>query len=271
MIANQSELRITEQHAFRSPLTAFGPLLSIPTLVPQAHCFLGPSQDHSSVRTGFAQSSFSDKREKFPHSAGSLFGGTNVCLNDQLGFSSSSVLLRKPNAPHSEVFGAVLTPVSSPCDNVHREEQKRSELLQIQSFVQESKLLRQQFSESIYGPEKSKRDLGDSTGVVRLSNIQDSHRSLSQTEGVENIAELRRNIAEKYASKIPQKTERIISGVFVSYPEKRPESPRSPEMDTMQDRLISQFKPVVGKMTIEEYTQLRKNLLMRSEEHAVSN
>ncbi len=181
------------------------------------------------------------------------------------GFTES---LGKPHMPHSDDCEAV---ISSSNVNIHREERKRSDLNQIQSFVQESKLLRQQVSESIYGPEVSNGVPGDSTSVVRVSNIQDSHRSLSQTQGVENIAELRRNIAEKYASKIPQKTERIISGVFVSYPQKRAESPRTPEPEAIQDGIISQFKPVVGKMTTEEYTQLRKNLLLRSEEHAVSN
>lgn len=165
-------------------------------------------------------------------------------------------------------------------DAAARVQRKRAELETLQAFVHESKFLREQVSPVIYDS-ATYRDIP--MGVTRTSLgafLQESHRSLSQTQGVENVAELRRNIAEKYSSKATgntssQRTDRIISGVFVSYPQRRDENPtpaseQSP--DPLQDGMISQFRQAAtGKMSAEEYLALRKNLLSRSEQHAVSN
>lgn len=166
----------------------------------------------------------------------------------------------------------------------NRRERKLEELFKIQSFVQECKLMRERVIGTHLTPTMNDA-LVTRSELIPYSAVdfQQSQRSLSQTEGVENVAELRRNIAEKYATKVasstPQKTERIISGVFVSYPQKRgeigsspvKESPRISSPNVAQDGIISQFRPAVGKMTSEEYAALRQNLLSRSEQHAVSN
>jgi len=205
-----------------------------------------------------------------------------------------------PISPIRPPAGVGLTPSPHRIDRISK---KMEELEKVQQFIEESRAVRERIHANF--------DLSRATNVVGLlapprpsagmlpteQDLQSSHRSLSQTQEANNIAELRRNIAEKYASKkSPMKPpvrnetpspirppaaaptgDGIVSGVFVSYPRRRSTSapPSREEQSPVGGNVLSQFRAATatasGKMTAEEYARLRKNLLDHSEQHAVTS
>ena len=204
---------------------------------------------------------------------------------------------------------------------------KREELAKMHQFLEESRVAH----EKIYS----------GFDVRRLSTrgpaSSSKRRSFSAVNSANNVAELRRNIADKFTvrkssakrepsplpplpteptrrpgrtintaesrttsadrpaaptavrtpsasarSPKPASPDRLVSGVFVSYPRKRrsvsaPPSDDGKNQSPMQEsgNVISSLRPQGSgkkpgvKMTAEEYTELRRNLLNRSEQHAV--
>jgi hypothetical protein len=184
---------------------------------------------------------------------------------------------------------------------MERINKKMEELEKVQQFIEESRAVRERIHANF--------DLSKVTSIgplvpviVSEKDLQVSHRSLSHTQEANNIAELRRNIADKYASKKSPKVQKpavspptrsnhqtpspiregIVSGVFVSYPRRRSTSAPPSGEDQQPSpvaggRVLSQFRAQTSaasgkaKMTIEEYAKLRQNLLDHSEQHAVTS
>ena len=281
-----SPLRARQDPAIQAPsFSPFGPILTTQASIPFP--FPGiPSNFHvngASIHPNVPNMLTSGDRIYLPSlfsSASSLSPAEPLMINQVTsrllpGFQTSQTQLPQPPPQFTR------DPTTS---DENRRQRKMEDLFKVQSFVQESRLVRETVLRNQDDPVRE--DLFATRIHMPLHSVPDmqqSQRSLSQTEGIENVAELRRNIAENYASKIanttPKKSERIVSGVFVSYPQKRAqvgsspikESPQLSVGSEIEDGIISQFKPIVGKMTPEEYAQLRRNLLNRSEQHAVSN
>ncbi len=175
---------------------------------------------------------------------------------------------------------------------------KQEELEKVQQFLEESRAVHEKIYASFDVRRVSTRGAGQ-IGPVR--------RSLSGVVSeANNVAELRRNIAQSAGNKRevsplpprapsaqrtpsassrsprPVSPDRIVSGVFVSYPRKAKRSISAPPAEStnqseapIEPNLISSLRPQgsgkTAKMTAEEYAQLRQNLLCRSEQHAVTS
>lgn len=212
---------------------------------------------------------------------------------------------------------------------IERINRKREELEKVQQFLEESRAVH----EKIYSNFDPRRI--STRGPMSASK----RRSFSDVDQATNLAELRRNISDKYASSNkrepspmpplpsapafearnrgfpvlntaesrqssrddkqnssvrtpsasakspkPASPDRIVSGVFVSYPRARKRSMSTPHSDIENNQkspveesgsVISSLRPQGNKagvkMTAEEYAQLRQNLLSRSEQHAVTS
>jgi len=193
-----------------------------------------------------------------------------------------------------------------------RNRSKREELEKVQQFLEDSRAAH----EKIY----SKFDVRRVSTRGARRSLSDDHSGLSEAS---NVAELRRNIADKYSgaenkhsplppmqfkskqhqllkssaasrtvsaereaeskrtgavrtpsasSRSPKvaSPDRLVSGVFVSYPRKK-RSESAPPSDKEQSPVLRNQRKVGGKMTAEEYVELRRNLLSRSEQHAVAS
>lgn len=226
-----------------------------------------------------------------------------------------------------------------------RMNKKREELEKVQQFLEESRAVH----EKIYSNFDVRRV---STRGVGAPSPASKRRSFSDVTHATNLAELRRNISDKYAVKDtspasskrepspmpplpvaspteqargpnrrairpintadsrdsssdrknpgnagmrtpsasarspkPASPDRLVSGVFVSYPRGRRSlsAPRSDNESKQKSpgeesgSVISSLRPggsakkLGGKMTAEEYAQFRQNLLNRSEQHAVTS
>ena len=179
---------------------------------------------------------------------------------------------------------------------------KQEDLDRVQQFLEESRAVH----EKIYASFDVRRLSTRGAGPNAATSSSNKRRSLSQVvTDANNVAELRRNIAQSAGNKRevsplpprapsaqrtpsassrsprPVSPDRIVSGVFVSYPRKAKRSISAPPADnaapepSMETNLISSSRPQgsakTAKMSAEEYAQLRRNLLTRSEQHAVTS
>jgi hypothetical protein len=229
---------------------------------------------------------------------------------------------RMPLSPPLRVAGVVRTPRSE------RIQKKRDELEKVQQFLEESRVVH----EKIYSGFDVRRV---STRGPAAERTGGKRRSLSDyVSEASNVAELRRNIADKYSgsnnrepsplpplaqqklvmkqqpaaiktsstnrtrtasadrenagssivnkgsvrtpsasSRSPKvaSPDRLVSGVFVSYPRKKRSESAPPSSEKEQSPVLKNQKKNGAKMTVDEYAELRRNLLSRSEQHAVSN
>ena len=121
---------------------------------------------------------------------------------------------------------------------------------EIQNFVEKSR----EFDHENRLPET--RQFIDPPGEQR--------RSLSAEEVFgDNLADLRRRIADKYLRDRPTSPDRAVSGVFVSYPRKR--RSLSAEEAPIQTRPEISTGGPRKKITEAEFRELRRNLLNKSE------
>jgi hypothetical protein len=182
-----------------------------------------------------------------------------------------------------------------------RMRKKKEELEKVQQFLEESRAVHEKIYASFDVRKVSTRGTGPSPAVAS------SNRRASLSDYVSdanNVAELRRNIAvnnKREVSPLPprapsaQRTpsassksprpaspDRIVSGVFVSYPRKPKRSISAPPVEnqpppaesTVEGNLLSSLRPQgsgKAKMTAEQYAELRRNLLSHSEQHAVTS
>jgi len=215
---------------------------------------------------------------------------------------------QQATAVHSPVVSSsVPAPVLSPPARIaslrtprtDRLKKKQEELEKVQQFLEESRLVHEKIYASFDVKKVSSR-AAPATAAVSSSSAH--RRSLSNyVSEANNVAELRRNIAannnKREVSPLPprapsnQRTpsaerppspDRIVSGVFVSYPRKArrsisapPEETSSLEPPAAETNVISFMRPQgagkLAKMSAQEYAEFRRNLLNRSEQHAVTS
>ena len=192
---------------------------------------------------------------------------------------------------------------------------KREELEKVQQFIEEQRVVHEKIYASFDVRRVSTRGVPDSGHEKMNTTHKPPNESVNDSN---NVAELRRNIAvssmnshRREISPLPPTTlnpqraasadkrtpsassrsprpvspDRIVSGVFVSYPRKARRSVSAPPPDSgagdvavpvSQDQnLLSSLRPQgtgkTAKMTETEYAELRRNLLTRSEQHAVTS
>ena len=217
---------------------------------------------------------------------------------------------QQATAVHSPVIASsVPAPVLSPPARIaslrtprtDRMRKKQEELEKVQQFLEESKAVH----EKIYASFDVRKVSSRAAPATVPASSSTHRRSLSNAVSeANNVAELRRNIAvsnKREVSPLPprapsnQRTpsassqsprpaspDRIVSGVFVSYPRKAkrsisapPEEPSASDPPVVETNVISSMRPQgagkLAKMTAEEYAEFRRNLLNRSEQHAVTS
>ena len=115
-------------------------------------------------------------------------------------------------------------------------------------------------------------------GTVKNKLQQQKRMSIPRTTSAERepgqsckTAAVRTPSASSRSPKVAS-PDRLVSGVFVSYPrKKRSESAPPSDKEQQSPPVLRSQNKKGGKMTVDEYAELRKNLLNRSEQHAVSN
>jgi hypothetical protein len=192
---------------------------------------------------------------------------------------------------------------------------KQEELEKVQQFIEEQRVVHDKIYASFDVRRVSSRGFPGNVPERMSSNQKAPTEVVSDSN---NVAELRRNIAlssinsnkreisplpatATYAQRAtsadkrtpsassrsprPVSPDRIVSGVFVSYPRKARRSISAPPSEggqgeiqavaSQETNLLSSLRPQgtgkTAKMTETEYAELRRNLLTRSEQHAVTS
>ena len=232
-----------------------------------------PSSESEAEERGIPKSPLSDHK--------STRRNSHVRMVHQHQAATLRVVSPAPASPRLPV-DAVSSP---PRRSANRFNKKRQELEKVQQFLEESRVAH----EKIYSGFDVRR-LSTSRGKTVPAN----RRSLSRVRDANNIAELRRNIAKSSKreesplpplpkahpgtlsassrSPNPASPNGIVSGVFVSYPRRRSTSAppeEQPISPSRNEAVLSSLRATKSakKMTTEEYAELRKNLLTRSEQH----
>jgi hypothetical protein len=193
---------------------------------------------------------------------------------------------------------ARMAPTRTP--RTERLKKKQEELEKVQQFIEEQRAVH----EKIYASFDVRRVSTRGAAAPPAASSGTKQRSVSEyVNDSNNVAQLRRNIAvssnKREVSPLPPRApsadkrtpsassrsprpvspDRIVSGVFVSYPRTGRRSLSAPPAESrdalpaQEPNLISSSRPhgttKTGKMTASEYAELRRNLLSRSEQHAV--
>lgn len=192
---------------------------------------------------------------------------------------------------------------------------RQEELEKVQQFIEEQRVVHDKIYASFDVRRVSSRGFPGNAPEKMSSNKKAPTEVVSESN---NVAELRRNIAlssinsnksdisplpakATYAQRAtsadkrtpsassrsprPVSPDRIVSGVFVSYPRKARRSISAPPSEggrgeiqavaSQETNLLSSLRPQgtgkTAKMTATEYAELRRNLLTRSEQHAVTS
>ena len=296
-------------------VTPFGPILPTSFSLPSPDPYIIPPSRSvsSSVLQRFGSMSnmpaFVPSLFRPPSVAPAGASSTEDAIRRILETESSSESEPEPIVPHfQEQATAVPSPVAAPCippvpaasppsrlaamrtPRTDRMRKKRDELEQVQQFLEKQRVAHEKLYSNF-----------DVKAVRSRDAAVSKRRSLSDcVSGADNVAQLRRNIADatrqrevsplppvapsrtpsaSSRSPKPVSPDRLVSGVFVSYPRKRrsisaphSEAEKSPEPESV----IPSLRPggaskKTGKMNPDEYAELKRNLLSRSEQHAVTN